>query len=237
MLESRRVVFVHAHPDDESISTGGTIALLGERAHVLTCTRGELGEVIPPSLRTLPLAPLREAELATALDALGATGEFLEHASSKHYSDSGMQWGPRGAIAADESPANAFALASLDEVVAAIATVLAREQPDAVVSYDADGGYGHPDHVRAHEAARAAADAAGLPFYAVSPSGSLRIDVSRVLDRKRAALAAHRTQLVVGDDWFELSNGTRHPIERVESYSLLPTRIGGQPTVKGSSIQ
>jgi N-acetyl-1-D-myo-inositol-2-amino-2-deoxy-alpha-D-glucopyranoside deacetylase len=232
MLESRRVVFVHAHPDDESISTGGTIALLGNRAFVLTCTRGELGEVIPAELRELPLAPLREAELGNALAALGATGEILGD-----YSDSGMQWGPHGAIAADESPADAFALAPLDEVVAAIGVVLAREQADAVVSYDVDGGYGHPDHVRAHEAARAAADAAGLPFYAISPGGSLHIDVSSVLEAKRAALAAHRTQLVVGDDWFELSNGDRHPIAAVESYALLPARIGVHSTVKGSSIQ
>ena len=126
-----------------------------------------------------------------------------------------MRWGESGAEAALDSPPNALTSAPLGRnPAAAIDAVIARLKPDAVVSYDADGGYGHPDHIRAHDAARLAADAAGVPFYAISPAGSLHIDVTAVLEQKRAALCAHRTQLVVGDDWFELSNGTGTPSRR-----------------------
>lgn len=235
------MLFVHAHPDDESISTGGTIARLvdsGAIVTVLTCTRGERGEVIPPDLQHLAGAPEalalhREGELREALQALGVTdhrylgdqGARWPGRPPRRYRDSGMAWGPNGAVPLAEQEPESLVAAEFGEVAADIAAVIVQVQPHVVVSYDERGGYGHPDHIRAHEAARRAADVYDKPYFAVetdtspvSPPGRLDIDVRPVLDRKREAMAAHRSQLVVEDDAFVLSNGTRHEIGRVESF-------------------
>src|SRR3712207_5287908 len=111
MIGPERVLFVHAHPDDESISTGGTIATLVDRGAavtVLTCTRGERGEVIPPELAHFEgspdLVPIREEELRKALRELGVVdGRFLGAPNARRpglpersYLDSGMRWGADG---------------------------------------------------------------------------------------------------------------------------------------------
>jgi N-acetyl-1-D-myo-inositol-2-amino-2-deoxy-alpha-D-glucopyranoside deacetylase len=246
MTGPERVLFVHAHPDDESISTGGTIATLVERGAivtVLTCTRGERGEVIPPELAHFEGSPdlvaIREEELKNALRALGvADGRFLGAAGARRpglperlYLDSGMRWGKHGPeLAGDEHPKSLCA-ADLGEVAADIATVILDVDPDVVVSYDDRGGYGHPDHVRVHHAARRAAEVLRVPFFAVLPEkvdstspatpltdGALLVDVRPVLEKKREALAAHRTQLLVENDRFQLSNGEWHPIAATESF-------------------
>jgi N-acetyl-1-D-myo-inositol-2-amino-2-deoxy-alpha-D-glucopyranoside deacetylase len=236
------VLFVHAHPDDETIDTGGTIAALVERGAevtVLTCTRGERGEVIPDDLKTAlespkALATLRTGELAAAMKALGVTDHrYLgDHNASwsgladRVYADSGMRWGKRGAERNNETDPASLTGAAFSDVAADIASVLIGVGPDAVVSYDAHGGYGHPDHVRVHDAARHVADIYGVPFFAVqsnSQSGitTLSIDVTAVLDRKRAALRAYRSQLTIEGDEMVLSGGQQRPIGTVESYALL----------------
>lgn len=208
-----RVLFVHAHPDDESIFTGGTIATLVDRGAavtVITCTRGERGGVVAPDLAHLAgtpaLAAQREDELAAALAALGVTDHrWLGEPNARwagreprRYEDSGMPWGADADVPADPPPGSLTA-ADPGEVAADIAAVIAATGPDVVVSHDAQGGYGHPDHIRAHDAARTAADVFGVPFFAIqglTPApGSMRVDVTPVLDRKRAAMAAHRSQL------------------------------------------
>jgi len=235
---AERILFVHAHPDDESITTGGTIATLVDRgAHVtvLTCTRGELGEVIPADLQHLlespeRLAAYREGELAEAMRALGVTDHrYLGDADARwtdlpprRYVDSGMRWGASGAEALESADAYSLSQADLGAVTADVAAVIADIAPTAVVSYDERGGYGHPDHVRAHLAARRAADVMGVDFFEiVSPGGAaggLAVDVTPVLDRKRAALAAYRTQLTLGADTLTLSNGEPQPVTTTESY-------------------
>ena len=234
---AERVLFVHAHPDDETLATGATIATLvqrGAQVTVLTCTRGELGEVIPADLQHLSGAGLgvhRERELDVALAALGVTDHRLlgqpgarwTGRDPRRYLDSGMSWGPRGAgplLAPD--PASLTA-ADLGEVAADIAAVVLSVEPDVVVSYAADGGYGHPDHLRAHEAARAAADVLDVPFYVVDSPGTrrgpVRVETGPVLDRKRAALEAHRTQVTVEGDSYSLSSGGPKPIAATESFT------------------
>ncbi|MCS5715865.1 glycosyltransferase [Herbiconiux sp. CPCC 205716] len=233
-----RPVFLHAHPDDESISTGGTLAALvhaGRRPSILTGTRGERGEVVPGELHPLEgtpaLAPHREGELARALDELGGVPQTFLGA----YSDSGMEWGDDGfARAAADAPAGALSLAPLAEVVdAAVAGIerLAVGSPTSVVSYDGMGGYGHPDHVRMHETARLVALHYGVPFFAiVEPrvDGSGAADVAmpllgEPLRRKTAAMAAHATQLTVAGDppRFTLSGGQVHEVGVVERYRLV----------------
>lgn len=241
---TERVLFVHAHPDDETIATGAAIATLVERgAHVtvLTCTRGELGEIIPPELQHLAgvdLGAVRERELRDALTALGVTdhlflgldGARWEGRPARRYLDSGMQWGAKGAKALDPVHPESLAAAELGDVAADIAAVIIAREPDVVVSYAADGGYGHPDHVRAHDASRAAAEVVRVPFYVVdspgTPPGPVRIDALPVIERKREALAAHRTQVTVQGDTFSLSSGAPRPIAAAETFTRLRAPAG-----------
>jgi len=236
---AERVLFVHAHPDDESITTGGTIATLtaaGAAVTVLTCTRGELGEVIPADLQHLvgspeSLAAYRETELAAAMTALGVSDHrYLGDANARwvdlpprRYLDSGMRWGASGAEALESLGALSLSAASMSSVTADIAAVIADVAPDAVVSYDERGGYGHPDHVRAHDAARRAAEVMGVDFYEIvtDATGPLVVDVTPVAHLKREALAAHRSQLTLDGDTFALSNGVSQPIGLTESFRRL----------------
>lgn len=227
--DSRHVLFVHAHPDDETLATGGTIATLvdaGIGVTVVTCTRGELGEVIPPELADLAgdgsrLAEHRIGELAEAMRVLGVSDHrFLGEADARHsglpprrYLDSGMVWGADGPEPVDDPHAESLCSAPLAEVAADIAAVIASVHPDAVVSYDARGGYGHPDHIRVHEATVRAAEAMAVPYFAIEPDevpagpDSLQVDISAVLQRKLQALQAHRTQVTVDGELYALSSG------------------------------
>ncbi len=161
-----RVLFVHAHPDDESITTGGTMAQLvraGAHVTLLTASRGEGGEVIGELRARLEgnrtaLAAHREGELDAAMRALGVRDHrFLTRDSGGRYEDSGMQWGADGhAVAPADMPGAALCRAELAEVTARIAQAVAEVRPNIVITYAADGGYGHPDHRRVHEATVAA---------------------------------------------------------------------------------
>ncbi|HEY9499573.1 MAG TPA: PIG-L family deacetylase [Terrimesophilobacter sp.] len=244
---TERILFVHAHPDDETIATGGTIATLidaGAAVTVLTCTRGELGEVIPEELRHLEgagqaLAAYREGELAEAIDILGVVDHrFLGNpdarvagAPPRRYLDSGMQWGRNGAEALPNPDPSSLCSAEFGEVVSDIATVIASVRPTALVSYDASGGYGHPDHVLAHEASGHAALVMRVPFFSIirpesAGPGDLVVDVRPVLGRKTEALRAYRTQLVVEGDTITHSGGQAQPIGATEAFR--PS--GGSPT-------
>ena len=157
-LDGRPAVLValHAHPDDETLATGVALAHFaqrGDRVHVITCTMGEEGEVIPPDLAHLEgspgLAPVRRVELAGAVEALGATSEFLG-GDHPRWRDSGM---PGSAAAAHP---DAFVRADLAEAARLLADRLSALEPDIVLTYDRQGGYGHPDHVQVHRVAVAA---------------------------------------------------------------------------------
>ena len=233
---AERVLFVHAHPDDESITTGGTIATLvasGAAVTVLTCTRGELGEVIPDDLQYLLESPeslgdYREGELAAAMRALdvsdhrylGAPDARWVDLAPRRYLDSGMRWGASGAEALDVADENSLSAAPISAVTADVAAVIADIDATAVVNYDARGGYSHPDHVRAHDSARRAAEVMGVPFFEIVTDGRgpIVVDVAPVAAQKRAALAAHRTQLTLDGENFALSNGVSQPIGVTETY-------------------
>ncbi len=154
---------MHAHPDDETLATGGSIARLsGEpdtAVTLVTCTLGEQGEVIPPELAQLApdaadqLGGYRFGELARACAALGVIDHrFL--GGTGRWRDSGMALAGHGVRAATPEHLHPRAFAAPEafaEQVEALVVVLEEVAPQVVVTYGPDGGYGHPDHVRAHE--------------------------------------------------------------------------------------
>ncbi|MFB7928675.1 N-acetyl-1-D-myo-inositol-2-amino-2-deoxy-alpha-D-glucopyranoside deacetylase [Streptomyces sp. NPDC056039] len=156
-LPDRRLLLVHAHPDDESINNGATMArYAAEGAHVtlVTCTLGERGEVIPPELAHLTGAALgqyRRQELAAAMAELGVRDVRLLGGAGR-YSDSGMMGLP------DNDDPGCFWQADVDEAAAHLVEVIREVRPQVLVTYDDDGGYGHPDHIQAHRVAMRAAE-------------------------------------------------------------------------------
>ena len=156
-LTGYRVVAVHAHPDDESITTAAALADFARRGAdvtVVTCTLGEEGEVIGETYRHLvndeadQLGGFRIGELQRALDVLGVRGVHLGGAG--RFRDSGMAGSP--------AHANPRAFVNSGEAaVDELAAIFADLRPHLVLTYGPDGGYGHPDHIRAHEITHAAA--------------------------------------------------------------------------------
>ncbi len=255
----RSLLLVHAHPDDESIGTGATMAKYaaeGARVTLVTCTLGELGEIIPPDLSHLlpdELGQHRIVELDRACAALGVTDHrFL--GGEGRYRDSGMMGLP------DNDDPRCFWRADVDEAAGALAKVIAEVAADVIVTYDANGFYGHPDHIQAHRVTRRAHELAGhaAKLYATAMPRSVlaravelpadswfvrnadlsasvpddqvttEIDATGYLAAKRAALRAHETQVTVDGDYFALSNDLGARILGREYY----TQLGGPPGLR-----
>jgi N-acetyl-1-D-myo-inositol-2-amino-2-deoxy-alpha-D-glucopyranoside deacetylase len=185
--DGSRLLLVHAHPDDESIGTGATMAKYaaeGAGVTLVTCTLGELGEVIPAGLAHLAadredrLGEYRIGELAAACAALGVTDHrFL--GGPGRWRDSGMM-----GLETNNAP-GCFWQADLDEAAADLLAVIDEVRPQVLVSYDSNGLYGHPDHIQAHRVARRAFELAGgqvSKFYATAVPKSVlaaAIDLAR----------------------------------------------------------
>ncbi len=149
-------MFFHAHPDDETITTGGTMARLaaeGHRVVLVTATAGELGEVPDGLLEPgEDLATRRAKELAAACQALGVARHLC-----LGYGDSGMAGEP------SNDAEGSFWSADLDEAARALASVVDEESAQVLTIYDENGGYGHPDHVQVHRVGVRAAGKSGVP--------------------------------------------------------------------------
>ncbi|WP_353650518.1 glycosyltransferase [Nakamurella sp. A5-74] len=257
-LVGRHVLFLHAHPDDETIATGGTIARLlaaGTTVSVLTATRGECGEsapgAAPENAGADALVVLRLRELAGALAELGVQQHFWlgtrparagndPDGGERRYSDSGMQWAPDGwAVPAPDVPDTALSLADPDEITADVLALIRAIGPELVVSYDARGGYGHPDHVSLHRAGRAAAALAGVGFAECLPGppehrdGTVEdpsdgtagevvaVDVRAHRAQVVRALRWYRSQLIeVADDHIVHVGGQRQQLPSVEYFRI-----------------
>ncbi len=163
----RRLLLVHAHPDDESIGNGATMARYaaeGARVTLVTCTLGEGGEVIPPGLAHLTadrddtLGPYRIGELTSAMRETGVA-DFRFLGGAGRYRDSGMMGVP------DNEVPGCFWQADVDEAAGHLVAVVREVRPQVLVTYDEDGGYGHPDHIQAHRVAMRAYELAADPAF------------------------------------------------------------------------
>ncbi len=212
--DASRMLLVHAHPDDESIGTGATMAKYaaeGAQVTLVTCTLGELGEVIPPELAHLAwdsgggLGQHRIGELAAACAALGVTDHrFLGGAG--RWRDSGMMGTP-----SNHWP-GCFWQADVDEAARSLLAVITDVKPQVLVTYDANGFYGHPDHIQAHRVAWRAfelADGLVSKFYATAVPKSVLAEAMAV-----------RTERAVGESGGVTLGGT--DFTRVESVEELP---------------
>src|ERR1700730_16374385 len=242
---------VHAHPDDEAISSGGVMMKAkahGHRVVLVTATRGEAGEIynMDEEASRPHLGDIRTAELKAAGEILGVDRiEFLG------YRDSGMVDTP------DNKDPHSFHQARLEEAAAKLAALMRDERPDVVVTYAEDGVYGHPDHIKAHFVTNAALDLleregwsprklyytaiprsameafmAPMPEQAGTPDELIttRVDVGDLVDQKRKAFAAHVTQndpnswfATMADQMYRLAFGTEHfVLARGKPGSALP---------------
>jgi LmbE family N-acetylglucosaminyl deacetylase len=219
------LVTFHAHPDDESIATAGTMARAkaeGHRVVLVVATRGELGEHAPDALG--PGETLTERRVAEQLEAAQHLG--VDRVEFLGYHDSGMA----GEVTNDAP--EAFARADLEEAAERLAKLLAEERADVLTIYDDHGGYGHPDHVQVHRVGVRAAEIAGTArvyestmnrdyikellersreeisdvpdapdaaemddFGSPEAMITTTVDVRDYVDRKRAAMAAHASQI------------------------------------------
>jgi len=153
------IVSFHAHPDDESIATAGTLAKAvkaGHRVVIVFATRGELGEPVPGVLAEGEQLPVRRsAECYESAKAIGAARvEFLG------YVDSGMMGEP-----SNDAP-YCFWQAKVEHAAKRLAVILDEEEPDLLTTYDDNGGYGHPDHIQVHRVGKRAAELSAVPVVA-----------------------------------------------------------------------
>jgi N-acetyl-1-D-myo-inositol-2-amino-2-deoxy-alpha-D-glucopyranoside deacetylase len=184
------MLLVHAHPDDESIGTGATMAKYaaeGAGVTLVTCTLGELGEIIPPELAHLAadadggLGEYRIGELAAACAALGVTDHrFL--GGPGRWRDSGMMGLPT-----NDAP-GCFWQADVDEAARELLRVIREVRPQVLISYDSNGFYGHPDHIQAHRVARRAfelADGLVSKFYATALPRSVLVGAVEAMRQRQ----------------------------------------------------
>ncbi|HSK27673.1 MAG TPA: N-acetyl-1-D-myo-inositol-2-amino-2-deoxy-alpha-D-glucopyranoside deacetylase [Jiangellales bacterium] len=226
-MQDRRLLLVHAHPDDETITCGATMARYaagGAAVTLVTCTAGDEGEVLVPELAHLDsahddaLGPYRMVELERAMAALGVEDHRWLGGQGR-YRDSGMVWRADGRAGPPERlRAGAFWAADLQEAADHLVPVLREARPQVVVTYDDGGGYGHPDHVQAHRVTTYALALAAAPSY--RPDLGAPWSVSKVYwtavprsvveagaDRVRAggapfrSVPAHELPYGVPDEW------------------------------------
>jgi N-acetyl-1-D-myo-inositol-2-amino-2-deoxy-alpha-D-glucopyranoside deacetylase len=228
-ITGRRLLLVHAHPDDESIGTGATMAKYaaeGAGVTLVTCTLGELGEIIPPDLARLAwdkdggLGQYRIGELDAACEALGVRDHrFLGGAGRWH--DSGMM----------DTPANdwdgAFWRADVDEAAGMLVEIIKDVRPQVIVTYDDNGFYGHPDHIQAHRVAWRAfemCDGLVAKFYATAVPKSVLAEGMRLMREAAAGEGGDGRNSGGGSDGggAARAGGGGSEFESVESVDDLP---------------
>ena len=168
---AKRLLLVHAHPDDETINNGVTMAKYaasGAQVTLVTCTRGEEGEVLVTELANLAsdkddkLGQHREIELKDAMTQLGINDYRFLGAPNKKWRDSGMMATPQN------ERDDVFWQADLDEASHELVKIILEIKPQVLITYDEFGGYGHPDHIKAHRVAMRATELAAEQGWQIS---------------------------------------------------------------------
>ena len=236
---AQRLLLVHAHPDDETIGQGATMAKYaaeGRGVTLVTCTAGEMGEILVPELAHLAadqddgLGEHRRGEIDDAMAVLGVT-DHRWLGGFQRYRDSGMKWHEDGhAVAADEVHENAFWHADLTEAADLLVEIVREVRPQVLVTYDPFGGYGHPDHIQAHRVAMYAAQLAAVPSYRRDLGEPW--DIAKIYwgamseSRMREGLRALRDS---GDTDLVRGHGPRRPAAAVRDGRREPRRRGRRP--------
>lgn len=218
-----RLLLVHAHPDDETINNGATMAMyaaLGADVTLITCTRGEEGEVlVEEHLHKVAaqddlLGEHRVIELADAMKALGVRDHRFLGAPHKQYRDSGMM---------DTDPNNrvdSFWRANFEEATRHLVDVIDEVKPHVLITYDEFGGYGHPDHIQAHRVAMAAAEKAlwDIPkiYWNVTPRSVIQAGIDKMKE--------------IGSDFFGAESAEDLPFCKEDSF--VTTLIDGNSYVE-----
>lgn len=204
---SKRALFVHAHPDDETINNGATMAQMvedGVAVTLITCTRGEEGEVLVPELSHLAssaedkLGTHRIIELANAMKELGVK----DHRFLGNYRDSGMMDTPQNAHP------KCFWRADVEEAARKLAAIIDEIQPQVMVTYDENGGYGHPDHIQTHRVAMRASEIASWQIQKIYWNIMPKSVVQRGMDAMKAQ----------GSDFFGAENVDELPFVKDDSF-------------------
>jgi N-acetyl-1-D-myo-inositol-2-amino-2-deoxy-alpha-D-glucopyranoside deacetylase len=223
-FNAKRIFLVHAHPDDETIQTGHVMAdavLRGAEVFLLTLTRGERGRAKLEELKSLEanlsaMGAFRAGELKNAMAALGVKN--YKFAGTRAYLDSGMRMGNLG-VPTTPLKLDQMSLAAVSTPVVAddIFQAMVEFKPDAVITYNAQGGYGHPDHKKAHDATamamrryRKKVRGKKPTFWVIAEPGeraTVSIGGEKTADLKKAALQAHASQVTLKRDTFSVTPG------------------------------
>ena len=223
---SKRALFVHAHPDDETINNGATMAQMvddGVAVTLITCTRGEEGEVLVPELSYLAsnaedkLGTHRITELANAMKVLGVK----DHRFLGEYRDSGMMGTPQ-----NEHP-NCFWRADIEEAAKKLASVIDEVKPQVMVTYDENGGYGHPDHIQTHRVAMRAAEIANWQIRKIYWNIMPKSVVQKGMDAMKAQ----------GSDFFGAENVDDLPFVKDDSFVSAVIHAPGQVDKKMAAMK
>jgi N-acetyl-1-D-myo-inositol-2-amino-2-deoxy-alpha-D-glucopyranoside deacetylase len=215
---------VHAHPDDESINNGATMAKYvaeGGKVTLVTCTRGEEGEVLVPELTHLAatdhdkLGEHRVTELAEAMSILGVT----DHRFLGHYRDSGMM-----GTEPNERP-DCFWKSDLDEAAGKLVEIIREVKPQVMITYDEFGGYGHPDHIKAHQVAMRAAELAAEATFGSGTPWNIEKIYWNVMPRSVVEEGMAKMK-EIGSDFFGSDNIDDIPF--VKPDEVVTTLIDGQ---------
>ncbi len=214
---------VHAHPDDETIGTGGAMAKAveaGYRVVLVTCTRGELGEIVVAAMDTADnhrrLGEIRAGELELAMGVLGVT-EW----ENLGYRDSGMM-----GTAGNHDP-RSFWQADLDDAARRLTWLVRRYQPDVMTTYNDFGGYGHPDHIRTHDVAVRAFARAGDPAWypeqleepGLTPWAPSKLYEQAIPASVRVRMEARLAQLGRKSFWAPADDATPEQITEMEAFA------------------
>ncbi len=241
-FKAKRILLVHAHPDDESLQTAHVMADAidrGAEVYLLTLTRGERGKAKLEELKSLEanraaMGTFRAGELKNALAAIGVTN--YKFAGTRAYLDSGVRIGNLGVPTAPQR-LDEMSLSAVSTPVVAddIYQVMLEFKPDAVITYNAKGGWGHPDHKKSHQATamamrryRKVVRGKKPAFWVIAEPGerfSVQVGGEKTAEIKKAALSAHASQVTIKRDTYSVADGIEFRFDAPERLRLASPNI------------